>query len=227
MMNSAEQQLRMVVEKHKEHIKEIDVCIQMCTELGMQLAEAATPAEQMSKLEDQVVSYVKMEHEMQAHIAALNEVILELQRNRDLDATEEFKKRVATHAKAQVDPKTHPKYRSFLETTWKAAHPDEPFPGENEDEDIQFLSQQGELLDPLTRAPYVRPMKNSCGHTYSYDSIMTHIHKSRKRDVKCPVAGCRSMVSEATLQRDVEMERKMKKRELQSQDNDNDDVVDL
>lgn len=79
-MNSAEQQLRMVVEKHKEHIKEIDVCIQMCTELGMQLAETSTPAEQMSKLEDQVVSYVKMEHEMQAHIAALNEVILELQR---------------------------------------------------------------------------------------------------------------------------------------------------
>jgi len=79
-MNSTEQQLRMVVEKHKEHLKEIDVCISMCTELGMHIAENASQNNKLSEIEAQIASYLKMEHDMQAHIAALNEIILELSR---------------------------------------------------------------------------------------------------------------------------------------------------
>ena len=65
------------------------------------------------------------------------------------------------------------------------------------------------LTCPLTRQQFVTPVKSrQCGHTYSKEAVLNHIHISRTRGgARCPVGGCPETVSEDILERDVEMER--------------------
>ena len=61
---------------------------------------------------------------------------------------------------------------------------------------------------PITREPFVKPMKNNaCSHSYSRHAI-THLLK-RKKDIPCPVAGCQQRVSKGSLVADAEREEAM------------------
>ena len=63
-------------------------------------------------------------------------------------------------------------------------------------------------------------MKNTCGHTYSKEGIMSMLRG--KPTVKCPMPGCKQLVSTASLSDDVEMrveiEQMMQAKERQGDD---------
>lgn len=65
------------------------------------------------------------------------------------------------------------------------------------------------------------PFSPGCGHVYSKNAILQWIKtKSRggSRDVSCPVAGCRGIVRESSLEKDLETEKRTEK-QLRQQEN--------
>lgn len=90
---------------------------------------------------------------------------------------------------------------------------------QQEDDDLEVVEDvvidtKKKIICPITRSPFVNPVKksnsslilmnsSSCNHTYSKEAILSML--SGRGSVKCPVAGCSKTVSERTLTVDEDM----------------------
>jgi len=81
--------------------------------------------------------------------------------------------------------------------------------GQGDDDDDDIIVENGEVnfTCPITRKPFVDPVKNrACGHSYSRAAIYEVIARARRgrgNACPCPVAGCQKTVSKANLVDDV------------------------
>lgn len=80
---------------------------------------------------------------------------------------------------------------------------------DDEDDDLIVTSSTDNVKCPITATVFEMPMKNLvCGHTYSKAGIEHVLRNSRE----CPVAGCSNKhVTRSQLERDIDMEREVKK----------------
>lgn len=73
----------------------------------------------------------------------------------------------------------------------------------------------GHLKCPVTRKYFVRPVRTACGHAFERAVLLGMLERN-KGPIRCPIAGCRKMVSAASLRDDDELrlEVEAKRREL-------------
>lgn len=123
------------------------------------------------------------------------------------DAMKKIREQViaSTSNSSQVDEGM----KEFRRDLWYSNHPNETFP-DDEGEEIAVVSHARSinLNCPITNAPLVEPVRNSkCKHTYSKPAILALIQqRSRNGALSCPVAGCSSIISKDSLERDFEAE---------------------
>ena len=77
---------------------------------------------------------------------------------------------------------------------------------------------QQTLICPITKQTLVSPVRsNKCGHVYSKEAILLHIKNIKKKGrnlPSCPVAGCSHTVDLNDLERDVDIERQLKRKKI-------------
>jgi SUMO ligase MMS21 Smc5/6 complex component len=82
---------------------------------------------------------------------------------------------------------------------WRIANKDFPYPGE-EDEDLIEMNDSDDNripVCPITQSSIEIAVKSlSCPHLYEQSAIQHYIQSHRNKDpIKCPVAGCRGIIS--------------------------------
>jgi len=119
----------------------------------------------------------------------------------------------------------HPKMREFRQKVWSVKHPEEALPDE-QGSDIVFMTQnRQDFLCPITRALFQEPMLNrNCGHHYSKEAILQYLSNSRGRGKDCPVAGCNAKVTVQSLEKDEDLERKVKRHKQEQQKTEQEDT---
>ncbi|KAG7394026.1 hypothetical protein PHYBOEH_005916 [Phytophthora boehmeriae] len=84
------------------------------------------------------------------------------------------------------------------------------------DEDVVFQESESvrSTICPVTQMEMENPLKNpACGHTYSEKGIRAHLQRIRD----CPIAGCPQKLSFNNLERDIEMEVILERRNRASE----------
>jgi hypothetical protein len=211
-------EIEALIQKHMNHNQAILLCVGMTTETALAL-EQQGDHKKVAELEKTVQEYLTMEQNVKNHISALGEIKNQLA-NGEFSEDEDLAKVLNARLKqmnSPVDFKRHPKYREFRLKIWRVHHPDEALPEEQTEELIVMESEgDAELRCPITRALFEHPYKNAaCGHTYERDAILKILKGPPRGPKVCPIAGCTELVREGTLERDIEMEIKIKRRRKQ------------
>ena len=80
--------------------------------------------------------------------------------------------------------------------------------GSDDEEDMVVQKTRVTLNCPVSRLPFVEPVKNpQCGHTFSKDALMQLV--MGRSEMPCPVAGCNRNVVIRALQPDEQVIRRM------------------
>ncbi|XP_040563373.1 E3 SUMO-protein ligase NSE2 [Lepeophtheirus salmonis] len=80
------------------------------------------------------------------------------------------------------------------------------------DSDILVTKSSQSLIDPITKATIVSPVKNPhCGHVYDRQSVTSWVNTSKK-PLKCPIASCPN--KKPIQLKDLEEDKALKKRIL-------------
>ncbi|OQR81930.1 hypothetical protein THRCLA_11278 [Thraustotheca clavata] len=178
---------------------------------------------QLETLKDLTANYIQMQGEINTYedkLVALDHNVLAKR------IPKTFNGILDTSNAPTVDVSRHEYYKKFCAAAGIEA---------DEDEDADVLVQETEtlqsLLCPITQMEMTEPVQNrACGHTYSKNGIVAHL----RRKNGCPIAGCREKVTMDSLERNVEMEvliaRKQQRIQLETQnttamDSDDDDEI--
>jgi len=203
-----------MIEKYRTITQEVFSCMGISIDIAQALQEQGDAA-QVSELEDTIKEYINLEAKIKSHTTALAGLKNHINAN-NVKLGEAYKK-LRTADKEPPDFKSHTKYKEFRQKIWAVDHPNQPLPDE-QDEDIVLMNTQGndnQFICPLTRSELDSPLKNnSCGHVYSKDAILDYMKRSKgKRGGKypCPVAGCSAEVTQNSLERDLELERQLRR----------------
>jgi SUMO ligase MMS21 Smc5/6 complex component len=179
----------------------------------------------VEKLEEAMLSFVGMEQKIKDHMSALEKLKTYSPRNADeFDITKVFKTKLReTQKSQQTDPTKHNKYRDFKQKVWNVHHSGESHP-DQENEDLIVMGTESStqtLICPLTKQTLVEPIRSTkCGHVYSKAAIMAHIKNTKKKGggTGCPVAGCSHTVDISILERDIDVERQLKRRKVHEEE---------
>ena len=89
---------------------------------------------------------------------------------------------------------------------------------EDQDEDLQVVSQRVSYICPITTKLLVKPVKSSqCGHVYSRAAIVQMMVAHGRGDIECPKAGCNHYVRESYLVEDRSIIRAVAREERRLQ----------
>jgi SUMO ligase MMS21 Smc5/6 complex component len=89
---------------------------------------------------------------------------------------------------------------------------------DDQDEDLQVVSQRVSYICPITTKLLVNPVKSSqCGHVYSKAAIVQMMVAHGRGDIECPKAGCNHYVRESYLKEDRSIARAVAKEERRLQ----------
>ncbi|KAL6057015.1 E3 SUMO-protein ligase NSE2 [Balamuthia mandrillaris] len=225
----ANRDLDMLETTHRALLAEMKVSIGYAIDVGVSFAEAGNGDEEIKQLEECTIKYVHMEREVQNHIQAITDARNGIASNNRIEDVEEFlENRKRELASEEVDHRSHPKYREFIQKVWAVKHPNEALPDLGED--FMVVTQDLNILCPITRKELEEPFKNQvCGHCYSKEAILEYL-RTRRGKRECPVAGCSASVTKKSLEHDVDMERKIrqiKRRQKRTQRAEEEDVTQL
>eukprot|EP01121_Diplochlamys_sp_Union-15-3_P017561 TRINITY_DN6208_c0_g1_i2.p1 TRINITY_DN6208_c0_g1~~TRINITY_DN6208_c0_g1_i2.p1 ORF type:complete len:169 (+),score=28.32 TRINITY_DN6208_c0_g1_i2:43-549(+) len=156
------------VSKHKSHIQSVLLSMTMAIEVAVALEESGQN-EEIAKLEEVIVDYIKMEQQLTTHVSALVSVKENIIRNMNLFSnSEEAPDLVAMFDSKLQDSqnehdeedenkiKSHPKYREFRQKVWAVNHQGEALP---DDDEIMVMNTAGEFICPLSRSEMEEPLK--------------------------------------------------------------------
>ncbi|GMM38981.1 SUMO ligase [Saccharomycopsis crataegensis] len=91
-------------------------------------------------------------------------------------------------------------------------HPQEPLPGnlsdnrDDDDDDIEVAGGTVELVCPISRKPFQKPVITTCGHTFSKASLVEVIRSNKQ----CPISGCERYLNIQNTKPDHLMELRVK-----------------
>jgi len=208
-----------IITKHQDLLKELETGMNYTIDISVSFEEQ-NDSSQSKQMEQCLQDYFAMETDIQNHITALNEIKAKCQMGQE-DLTEYLGMRLQQlkSESSKVDYRRHKKLLEFKQKLMKNRNPNEPIPGDH-DEELIFVSQEITLKCPLTLQTLETPVRNKiCGHSYSKDAIYHFLRENKRtkksqRGCRCPVAGCEASVAEETLERDVDTERALKRKNL-------------
>lgn len=225
-MAAISKDLDSMIQKHKTMLQELSFNMSLTIEVGESL-ENRNESKRLDELEAVMRAYVEMERRIKIHIHVLEELKSSPNqlKNEQLSLLEPFTKKVneRNNLEERLPFKEHAKYREFRQKIWSIHHPSEALPEDGEEELIVVQPREENLICPITKKTLENPMRNqNCGHVYSKEAIFQYLRSrkhSRHGDISCPVAGCRAIVSQRTLDLDSDLERQLlqtgKKRKLE------------
>ncbi|KAI3658719.1 hypothetical protein MP638_004588 [Amoeboaphelidium occidentale] len=128
-------------------------------------------------------------------------------------------KLLATYKKAMErasmpNPSKTSMFREYERLVWEELHPGKRYvPAGEEDEDIEVEDYKESFKCPISMKEFEVPVYNDvCKHTYEEDAINKSI--DNQPQIRCPVAGCTSMVSRNMLKPDRGVMRRMYRTKL-------------
>jgi Zinc-finger of the MIZ type in Nse subunit len=189
--------------------------------------ESGMPADELQLLEKCLADFAVLERQLDVHRDSLNLVRQQhASRERAFDSVsvaDEFTQRrdakIATINAAQVGANSE-RVKQLKRAVMEVHHADALL--SDEDEGLLIVESQanGDAPEccPITRLPMQNPLKNkTCGHAYSRDGIEQLFRTSRSSQIDCPIAGCGSAVTNAHLERDADLERRLERAARQQQ----------
>jgi len=144
-----------------------------------------------------------------------------------LDKVEELQRQKSNGGPRRYQ--SHPKYKSYSQKVWQVNHPNEPFPGDD-DNIVIAPTQHTDIKCPITKLIFENPVINKgCGHSYSKDAILNLLRQNKNKPMACPVTGCSSKITAKSLERDLDMEANVEKEKLKIENNaeEEDEIIDL
>jgi len=230
-------QIDQTIAKHKELMRELENARNCLTDVAIAFEEEEN-REKVKEFEQCFIAYLMDEDDIATHIQVLEEA---KQRRMDNDLAEFMKTRLK-ELKKKKNPTDYLKKKKFIDfktKIWMKVHPDEE-PDESllgGKEDVLLVSQDINTKCPLTAQVMEEPVKNSvCGHSYDKKAVIQYIHqkqrdghriKRNRVEVSCPVAGCSARLREDELERDVEIERHLKKLLRKKIHSSEDDIIEV
>eukprot|EP00026_Physarum_polycephalum_P007983 Phypoly_transcript_08056.p1 GENE.Phypoly_transcript_08056~~Phypoly_transcript_08056.p1 ORF type:complete len:232 (-),score=56.16 Phypoly_transcript_08056:190-885(-) len=210
MMNVKE--LDNMVDKYRVILQEINNGMGFSIDIAQAIEEQGDE-KRLQELEETMKEYIELEETIKLHKAALAAVKRHI--NQENMKLGEAYKRARENDQEIPDYKQHGKYKEFRQKVWQVKHPNDALP-DQEDEDIVEMHTQTEndFICPLTRKELEDPVKNiPCGHTYSREAIVDYMKKGKSKRGKfpCPVAGCSGELTKETLEKDMELERQLRR----------------
>jgi len=199
-----------------------DLTAQLAEDIAEEMADDPTLKELLDATHQQMLSWAQFEltcTDMKSVISDVQEMASrdEISQTTDLESllNPKFdvlakKKRETAELKKTDTWKEHiAKVNEILDPEGLGANRDgADAEGDDDDSDEDMLVTQAELnLNcPITRKPFVKPMRNKkCNHTYDQAGIDMLL--AQRPSFKCPVPACCN--KDAVFQRDLEVDRRM------------------
>ncbi|XP_035659815.1 E3 SUMO-protein ligase NSE2-like [Branchiostoma floridae] len=211
--------------------------MEFASEVALDVQEMSANEEQVQQLEDVMVEYAAMERDLNQFVLAV-ETVKQQVKDGELSDRVAVEKALSEQLEAgqQGNSKEqllqHEMIAGLQEKLreLKGEEESEPSPqpggsqaGGDDDDDLEIEMTQTEvnMKCPLTQQEFKEPVKNKkCGHVYDKGPILQHIRRKRgvKGGVKCPVGACANNdpVTEQDLEDDVEMRKKIQKKNRQA-----------
>ncbi|KAI8505854.1 E3 SUMO-protein ligase NSE2 [Branchiostoma belcheri] len=205
--------------------------MEFASEVALDVQEMKANEDQVQQVEDVMVEYATMERDLNQFVQAVETVKQQVKSGELSDhvavekaLSEQLEEEQQGNSREQLlqhhmITSLHDKLREL-----KGEEESEPSPqpggsqtGGDDDDEIEMTQAEVNLKCPLTQQEFKEPVKNKkCGHVYDKGPILQHIR--RKRGVKCPVSACANTdpISEQDLEVDVEMRRKIDKKNRQA-----------
>ncbi|KAI9098045.1 zinc-finger of the MIZ type in Nse subunit-domain-containing protein [Phlyctochytrium arcticum] len=117
-------------------------------------------------------------------------------------------------------------YVEYQRRLWEKTHPGKPFTlnasNEEEDDELEIVSQNESMICPITRSYLDDPVTSQvCRHSYSSEAITAHIKISQRNNhnsrAECPVAGCNKYVQLSDLRVNKSLARIVAQRKAQEE----------
>ncbi|KAL4073236.1 hypothetical protein V8B97DRAFT_203425 [Scleroderma yunnanense] len=221
-------------------------------DVAMSLAdvmEVCQSAQALDEVDAIMRELLDIDNEMLAHEETLKELhqklmvgervedVMDKYENAVTDKTDQYRSKTSRQKYGCSDV-----YTQFKQVIFEVQNPGIPIPPINEfipredgdasddEADLEIGGVTQDYKCPITLTTLVNPMTSKiCGHSFSGATIQEYLKKARTDGISCPAAGCTKRLTMAVLQRDKDLEKKVKlaerKRQRQEEDSDDAEVI--
>jgi len=199
-----------------------DLTAQLAEDIAEEMADDPSLQELLDATHEQMLAWAQYEitiSDLKSAVAKVQEMASndEVSFSTDLEAVlnPEFE-RIAGQKKDAVTLKKTDTWKEYIAKVNEIVNPeglgrnnkDDDENDDGDDSDEEMLVTQAELNPncPITRKPFVKPMKNKkCNHTYDQEGIDMLL--AQRPSFKCPVPACCN--KDPVFERDLEVDRRM------------------
>ncbi|KJE94892.1 hypothetical protein CAOG_05451 [Capsaspora owczarzaki ATCC 30864] len=191
-----------------------------CSEVAVDLATHGGAEEhQQRALEEGQLSLLACEERLAHLIKVLDDVQKECRggmRPPPLDSYVEERLK-GVEASVPYDPAKDERFTRYRKEVWKANPGSRPNPDQEDDTDQELVAQDSVVPEicPITKSRLVEPVRSSrCTHTFSRKAIQ-QLYQQAKKKLICPVPGCNQEIRLEELERNIDMEKQLRRTDIQ------------